>query len=40
MNWLTKAIRLGEKIKKVLKKEHQKKKLKILIGQVVAKVQF
>ena len=40
MNWLTKAIKFGEKIKKVLKKDLQKKKLKILIGQVVAKVQF
>tara|TARA_B100000378_G_C17681581_1_gene284710 strand:+ start:37 stop:159 length:123 start_codon:yes stop_codon:yes gene_type:complete len=40
MNWLTKAIKFGEKIKKVLKKRPQKKILRIQIGRVVAKVLF
>ena len=37
MNWLTKAISLGEKIKKVQKRP-SKRKLKF--GQVIVKVQF
>tara|TARA_B100000029_G_scaffold52516_1_gene47705 strand:- start:110 stop:232 length:123 start_codon:yes stop_codon:yes gene_type:complete len=40
MNWLTKAIKFGEKIKRVLKKDPQKRKLKTPIGLAVVKVQF
>ena len=40
MNWLTKAKNFGEKIKKVLKRDPQKKTWKILIGLAVARDQF
>ena len=40
MNCLKKTIGFGEKIKKILKKDLQKKKLKVLNGQVAVRAQY
>ena len=40
MNWITKIIKAGEKIKTAFMKELQKKILLKVIGQVVVEVQF
>ena len=40
MNWITKAINFGQKIKKFLKKGNKKKILKTLIGLAAVKAQY
>ena len=40
MNWITKIIKAGEKIKTALKKEQQEKKFLTAIGHLVVKVQY
>ena len=40
MNWITKVLKFGEKIKTVIKKDQAKKKLKIVIGYPAVRDQF
>ena len=40
MNWIKKTLQFGEKIKRILKKDLQKKILKILTGLIVVKDQY
>ena len=40
MNWLKKTLDFGQKIKRLLKKDHLAKTWRKVIGHLVAKVQF
>ena len=40
MNWITKIIKAGEKIKSAIHKRATKEDIAIVIGHLVAKVQY
>ena len=40
MNWITKILKVGEKIKTVIKKRPSKEEIEIVIGLLAVKAQF